>query len=218
MKVSIIIPIYNRLYSTIKLINKLHGQIEGKEKQDQVQVICINDGSTEETECEPAIEELCKIYGFEYYKQKNIGGAATCNKGISKVKGDYFTFIDCDDDITDDYIQNIFSELGDNEHLIAYKWYFKEPRVLGEWHDRPYVNWNVWSYLFRTDYFSEFKFDENINVGWDYDFVHRSIGSKPDMYIRYVPTKALVIYDSENPQSVTNKFHRGEIKVRKDDK
>jgi glycosyltransferase involved in cell wall biosynthesis len=218
MRVSIIIPIYNRLYSTIKLINKLHGQIEGQKKLDQVQVICINDGSTEETECEPAISELCKIYGFEYYKQKNIGGAATCNKGISKVKGDYFTFIDCDDDITDDYIQNIFSELGDNEHLIAYKWYFKEPRVLGEWHDRPYVNWNVWSYLFRTDYFSKFRFGENINVGWDYDFVHRSIGSDPSIYIRYTPNKALIIYNDKNPQSITNKFHRGEIKVRKDGK
>jgi glycosyltransferase involved in cell wall biosynthesis len=218
MTVSIIIPIYNRLHSTIKLLNKLYSQLEAQKRLDEVQVICINDGSKEELICEPAVEALCKVYGFEYTKQKNIGGAATCNKGIEKVKGDYFTFIDCDDDIVDDYIQNIFSELGDNEHLIAYKWYFKEPRVLGEWHDKPYVNWNVWSYLFRTDYFSKFKFDENINVGWDYDFVHRSIGSKPDMYIRYVPTKALVIYDSENPQSITNMFHRGEIKVRKDEK
>lgn len=217
MKISIIIPVYNRLYSTIKLLNKLHNQIEDKEKQADVQVICINDGSTEELECEPAIQELCKIYGFEYTKQKNIGGAATCNKGISKVKGDYFTFIDCDDDIVDEYIDNIFSELGDGEHLIAYKWYFKEPRVLGEWHDKPYVNWNVWSYLFRTDYFSKFSFDENINVGWDYDFVHRSVGSDPRIYIRYASNKALVIYNEQNPQSITNKFHRGEIKARKDE-
>ena len=217
MKVSIIIPIYNRLYSTVMLLMKLYYQLSEQDKLDEVQVICINDGSTEEIDREPTIENLCKIYGFEYYKQKNVGGAATCNKGIEKVKGDYFTFIDCDDDIVDDYIKNIFSELGDNEHLIAYKWYFKEPRVLGEWHDKPYVNWNVWSYLFRTDYFKQFKFDENINVGWDYDFVHRSIGSKPDMYIRYVPTKALVVYDDKNQKSITNRFHRGEIKARKDE-
>lgn len=218
MKVSIIIPIYNRLYLALKLIDKLHKQIEEAGKSDQVQVICINDGSTEELECLPAIEELCTLYGFEYSKQKNIGGAATCNKGISKVKGDYFTFIDCDDDIVDEYVKNIFSELGDMEHLVAYKWYFKEPFELGEWHDRPYVNWNVWSYLFRSDYFKQFKFDENINVGWDYDFVHRSIGANPSIYIRYNPNKALVIYNEQNPQSITNRFHRGEIKERKGEK
>lgn len=216
MKVSIIIPIYNRLYSTINLLVKLYGQLDLW--KDNVQVICINDGSKEETECEKAIEGLCEAYGFEYYKQENIGGAATCNKGIEKVKGDYFTFIDCDDDITDEYIENIFSELGDEEHLIAYKWFFKEPFELGEWHDRPTVNWNVWSYLFKTSYFEDFKFDENINVGWDYDFVHRSVKSKPDMYIRYVPNKALIIYNDKNPQSITNRFHRGEIKARKDEK
>jgi len=80
MKVSIIIPIYNRLHLAIKLLNKLYGQL-GLWK-DNVQVICINDGSTEELECEQAIEGLCKAYGFEYYKQENMGGAATCNKGI----------------------------------------------------------------------------------------------------------------------------------------
>lgn len=218
MKVSIVIPIYNRLELALRLIEKLHKQLQESNRLDYTQVVCINDGSTEELEFEGKIEDTCKAYGFEYYKQENMGGAATCNKGIEKVKGDYFTFIDCDDDIVDDYIRNIFSELGDMEHLIAYKWYFKDPFELGEWHDRPYVNWNVWGYLFRTDYFSKFRFDENINVGWDYDFVHRSIGADPRIYIRYTPNKALVIYNSENPQSITNRFHRGEIKARKDGK
>ena len=216
MKVSIIIPIYNRLELGLRLIEKLHKQLQEANRLDYTQVICINDGSTEELEFEGKIEDTCKAYGFEYYKQENVGGAATCNKGIEKVTGDYFTFIDCDDDIVPEYVKNIFSELGDMEHLVAYKWYFKEPRVLGEWHDRPYVNWNVWSYLFRSDYFRQFKFDENINVGWDYDFVHRSIGANPGIYIRYNPNKALVIYNEQNPKSITNRFHRGEIKVRKD--
>ena len=215
MKVSIIIPIYNRLRLTVKLLTKLYLQLDEQEKLEDTQVICINDGSTEELEWELPVESICKAYGFEYTKHNNIGGAATCNRGIEKVKGEYFTFIDCDDDIVEDYVENIFSELGGIGDVVAYKWYFAEPRVLGEWHDKPAVNWNVWSYLWRTEHFKNCRFDEDINVGWDYDFVERSIKSDPRVYVRYAPGKALVIYNDKNPQSITNKFHRGEIKVRK---
>lgn len=209
--ISIIIPIYNRLELGLQLIEKLGGQLEEQKRADQTQVICINDGSTEELEFEKDIKNACKKYGFEYYAQKNAGGAATCNRGIKKVKGEYFTFLDCDDDITSEYVKNIFSELGDGEHLIAFRWRFLSSNEVGDWYHRPDVNHNVWSYLFRTDYFSQFKFNEKINIAWDYDYVERSVRSKPDMYIRYAANKINVVYNDLNQQSISKKASRGEI-------
>lgn len=218
MRLAIIITIYNRLHLALRLIDKLHDQLENEGKLDRAQVICINDGSTEELVFEKPIEVVCKEYGFEYYKQKNGGEANARNAGLDKVETEYFTYVDCDDDITDDYVKNVFSELGDNEHLIAFKWVFKDSGAICDWHDKPLVNWNVWSYLFRTDYFKQFRFDETMIVASDYDYIKRAVEAKPDMYIRYAPNKTTIIYNANNPQNLTNKFGRGEVKAKKGEK
>lgn len=215
MRVSIIITIYNRLELTLKLLDKLNGQIDAAGMRDKVQVICIDDGSTEEQEFEQPLVERCKAFGFEYCKQENKGEAGARNAGLDKVQGDYFTYVDCDDDVTPNYIDNIFKELGDGEHLIAFKWHFMGTGVICDWHDKPMVNWNVWSYLFRTDYFKQFRFDESMIVASDYDWLERSIRAKPDLYIRYAPDKTTIIYNANNPQSLTNRFSRGEVTAKK---
>ena len=211
--ISIIIPLYNRLLSGFKLINKLYDQIGNRD----VQVICVNDGSTEELVFEAPIEAVCKAYGFEYYKQKNGGEASARNTGLEKVKGEYFTYIDCDDSITDNYVDNLFSELGNGEDMVAFRWKFLSSGELCNWHEKPLVNWNVWSYVFKTDYFKNFKFDESMIVASDYEWLERATKAKPDLTVRYAPEKVTIIYNADNPESLTNKFGRGEVKARKEE-
>ena len=88
MKLSIIIPMYNSCANVVKNLTTLDTQRAGKGYD--LEVLVLNDGSKEDT---TLVEMLCKNYGFTYYSHENMGGAATCNRGLSLVSGDYFTFI-----------------------------------------------------------------------------------------------------------------------------
>jgi len=215
MRVAIIITIYNRLHLALRLIDKLHDQLEKEDKLGEAQVICINDGSSEEQVFEKPIEEVCKEYGFEYYKQKNGGEANARNAGLAKVKTEYFTYADCDDDITEDYVKNIFSEAYGDEKMVCFKWVFKDTGAECDWHDKPFVNWNVWSNLYKTDLFGKYKFDESMIVASDYEWLKRIVEENPNLCVRYTPDKQTIIYNANNPQNLTNKFGRGEVKAKK---
>ena len=87
-KVSIIIPVYNGENYLKEAIDSAINQT-----YDNYEVIVVNDGSTDKT------EEICKSYGnkIKYYKKKNGGVASALNLGISKMKGEYFSWLSHDD-------------------------------------------------------------------------------------------------------------------------
>ena len=61
--------------------------------QDQVQIVVVDDGSTDDT------AERVKKYGsrIEYFYQSNRGQAAALNLGISKSRGEVLALLDADD-------------------------------------------------------------------------------------------------------------------------
>lgn len=79
VKVSIIIPIYN----AEKYIEKCLKSIENQSLKD-IQVVLVNDGSTDKTE--KIIDEYVKKYPdiFEKVNKKNGGQATARNYGIEK--------------------------------------------------------------------------------------------------------------------------------------
>lgn len=210
MKLSIIIPMYNCCTNVAKNLAMLNDQRNGKFYD--LEVLVINDGSKEDTSL---VQNLCKTYGFDYYSHENMGGAATCNRGLSLVTGDYFTFIDADDSITGNYLAIIFEEIGSGKYdFITHRWTLQNGKI-GDQHDLPLVNWNVWSNVYRTELFNKVKFDEDIIFAWDIDWL-RKLPFKPDTPI--LKSFAITnIYNDGNPESTTNKFYRGEIPARKSD-
>lgn len=103
-KLSIIIPYYKTLILTNQLLNKLY-----KQKTEEVEIILIDDSQDGQT-----FERKVDKY---IYNEINIGGAGSRNIGIVNATGDYITFIDCDDMITDDYIKTILESLPQDNDL-----------------------------------------------------------------------------------------------------
>ncbi len=100
-KVSVIVPVYNGGKFLDTLINCFLRQ-----DHDNFEVVFIDDGSQDNS------REIIMRYAvenpiFKYFYQENAGAAAARNNGLEKATGDYVTFVDCDDEITDDYISTM---------------------------------------------------------------------------------------------------------------
>lgn len=207
MKLSVVIPMYNCCDNVAMILNKLKNQQNGRD----IQVIVVNDGSEEDTKL---VESLCRGYGFEYYSQENSGEAMARNAGKDQVNGDYFTFIDADDDIEPYYLDIVFSEISSGDYdIITNKWRFVDG-TFGDQHGMPLPNYNVWANIYKTDAWKSLDFDSNIVYTCDTDWLQRGI--RDDMK-RLDTANVVNIYHVDNENSLTRRWLRGEIPVRKSD-
>lgn len=111
MKLSIIIPVYNME----KYIEKCLGSIFTNRNIDkEFEVICIDDGSKDAS--------VKKIYEFKekYYDKltvisiRNSGVSNARNIGLENSGGEYVTFVDSDDWVSEDYLDIIFKSIEEN--------------------------------------------------------------------------------------------------------
>ena len=87
-EVSVIIPTYNSARYVTDAVESVLGQ-----SFDDLEVLVIDDGSTDET------EKVMSGYGapVRYIRQANGGVAAARNRGISESRGRFVAFLDADD-------------------------------------------------------------------------------------------------------------------------
>lgn len=212
MKLTVIIPMYNCCQNVSQTLQKLSNQLGRRDDPERLEVIVIDDGSTDQFA--PNVKLECLARGFTYYRQDNAGGAAACNRGLEMASGDYITFVDADDTITDCYVEVVLQEIMTGEYdFITHCWEYPNGQI-GVRHELPLVNWNVWGNMYRTSLVRDVKFDEDINVSWDMDWLRRAY--QPSMR-QLNSDRVTNIYDTSNPASITNKFSRGEITIRKSD-
>ena len=185
MKLSIIVPIYNKekyikecLESIIKGIElNNYGYLN---KEDNIELILINDGSTDETESiiKKYIEKEKKI-DIRYYFQENSGPSIAKNLGIDMAIGEYILFVDSDDTISENYIESLVinqkegmligasykiirdTEKNDNGIIITNKDYYVRDEILN---DLVIGNLNgfVWLYLFNKEKMKNIYFEKDI--------------------------------------------------------
>lgn len=90
-RVSVIIPIYN----TEKYLKQCLSSLENQTLKN-IEVICINDGSTDNSlEIMQSYAERCA--NFRVVDKQNQGYGATCNRGLRESKGEYISIIEPDD-------------------------------------------------------------------------------------------------------------------------
>lgn len=112
--VSIIVPIYNAekyLKRCIKsLVNQTYANIE---------IILVNDGSSDDSQkiCELAAKKDSRI---KIKNIKNQGVSVARNKGLEIAKGKYISFVDADDYVEKDYIEQLLVTLKNQKVDIAY--------------------------------------------------------------------------------------------------
>lgn len=97
MKFSIIIPTYNRAHLIQKTIKSILNQT-----YQNFEVLVIDDGSIDNTN-----EVISKIKDNRlfYYKKENAERGAARNFGVNKGTGEYITFLDSDDLLLPNYLQ-----------------------------------------------------------------------------------------------------------------
>lgn len=100
-RISIIIPIYNTEKYLRRLLNSISEQT-----YTNYEVLLINDGSTD------ASEVICnewrkKDSRFLYFYQSNQGVSAARNLGLEKMTGNYVVFLDSDDVIDRNYLEEL---------------------------------------------------------------------------------------------------------------
>ena len=111
--VSVIVPIYN----IEKLLKRCIDSIVNQTYKN-LEIILINDGSTDKS------LDICKEYKKKDNRivlidQKNMGVAATRNKGLQSANGEFICFIDSDDYIDKTLVEEYVTNIKDSDLLIS---------------------------------------------------------------------------------------------------
>ncbi len=112
MKYSIIIATYNSGKYIKKCIESILNQT-----LKNFNIIIVDDGSTDNTK--EVLKPYLKLKNVKYFYKENTGVADTRNFGISKVKTEYFMFIDSDDYISPTLFETI--EKYNNYDILSFK-------------------------------------------------------------------------------------------------
>lgn len=108
--ISVIIPIYN----SEKYLKTCLSSVRDQSFKD-FEVLMIDDGSSD------ASAAICQEFAhtdnrFYYYYKENGGSASARNFGLKKATGDYVAFLDSDDYIESDYLENLAAPLKERQY------------------------------------------------------------------------------------------------------
>lgn len=182
IKLSIIIPYYNRPEYIKKLMDKLSTQLT-----DEVEVIIVDD-------CSPTPLDYPNVIRLE----ENSGGASIPrNIGLDNAKGKYIVFIDSDDLVSDDYIQTILNKTKEEWDYCYISWKGKSNRIIIE-NEPPKWNCCVWNCIYKRELIGNERFKPELKMAEDYDFNNRVRKGK-----RANITKIIYYYNEDTPNSLT---------------
>ena len=103
--ISIIVPVYNVEEYLKQCLDSILGQT-----YRNWELILVNDGSTDGSGqiCQEYVEKDAR---FRYFEKENGGQSEARNYGIEQAQGEYLTFVDSDDWVTETYIEELYSKL-----------------------------------------------------------------------------------------------------------
>lgn len=123
IKVSVIIPIYN----VERYLNKCITSVLDQTLKD-IEIVLVNDGSTDGSY--KIIEEYENKYkNIKVINKENGGLSSARNAGLEIAEGKYITFLDSDDYIMNDYLENLYVSAEKNNSDMAVCGQYKVDRV-----------------------------------------------------------------------------------------
>lgn len=170
MTFSIIIPVYNSAEYIKKCIDSIKVQTFS-----DFEVLLINDGSTDNSE--KIIHEMIDSDSrFRIINQKNNGVSAARNNGLLHAKNEYIIFIDSDDWIEPNLLEEIV-KINNNYDIIQYDFYKATESSKKEIHIKSELSEIiqgegavVWKRTFKRKLLDGITFDVSIKGGEDYLF------------------------------------------------
>ena len=190
---SVIIACYNCQDYLDETLNSLLNQTLSFE--DNIQVILVNDGSSDNT------GEICQKYlnqypeNFIYLYQENQGQAVARNNGLKYASGKYINFLDSDDKFSSttfkevlDFFENhseinfvsipmFFFDGEDGEHPLNYK--FEKTKVVDLNIDWDYPQLHANASFFKRELFPKYQFAENIVSSEDSLMINKMLIDMP---------------------------------------
>lgn len=228
VKVSVIIPVYKVEKYLIRCINSIIGQT-----YKNIEIILIDDGSP----------DRCPIICDEYSKKderikvihkKNGGLSSARNKGVDLSSGEYITFIDSDDFISEFYIEyllkaviennslmsccqdirfgnekNLYDSLGNknnkfNYYIMTKNDFFSEMLELNS--DLR----TAWGKMFHASLFKKYNFDETFYFAEDMKIIHRLVNECNNIV---KVNNVLYYYSQESESLVRSKFRYEKLQM-----
>ena len=179
--ISIIIPCYNAEKTIERCLESVINQT-----YKNIDIIVINDGSVDRTDS--IIKRYTTDKRIKYYNRSNHGIGKTRNFGIEKANGKYITFLDSDDYLPNDAIDNLYKLAQKNKlDLVVSDYYVDNKNIKSEKiksfsitnvknnHDLILdVNLAPWNKLYKKELIENIKFEENLKYE-DAPFVIESI-------------------------------------------
>ena len=123
MKISIIIPIYNMELYLEKCLESIIGQ-----NFKEYEVILINDGSTDNSK-NIMINWMKKYNNIIVIDKQNGGQGSARNLGIKKARGEYILFVDADDYIAKDCLNECYIFAKSKNYDVVLFDYFEKTRT-----------------------------------------------------------------------------------------
>lgn len=192
MKVSIILTCYNASQWGGKIMGQL---AEQKKKFPQTELICIDDGSTDDV-------SYMDVNGWTVIHQRNKGAYAARNVGLDIASGSYVTFVDADDEVLPNYLETLYKYEG--KEMVSFR-YMTDEGLAGH----PKSHQALWAFLFKTELFSGLRFDENKNVGGDYPLIQTLIARGTNIFL--APEAIYHYHWYANPDSLCKRYNSGEL-------
>lgn len=186
IKVSVIVPVYN----AEKYLNKCLDSLLCQSLKD-IEVICVNDGSKDDSlnilrEYEKKHNNLIVIDNGV-----NLGIGKSRNKCINMAKGEYLTFVDSDDYVSEDYCERFYNFAKANDlDFVSASTYMDTDGVITVYENEEYeisdinespdilvkMTYGPCNKLFRTSMINEhdIRFEEELKYE-DLPFVAKSL-------------------------------------------
>lgn len=210
--ISVMIPAYNAEKYIGRCLESLKNQT-----YSNIEIVIVNDGSKDNTQliCE---EYVNKDSRFRLINQKNGGEGAARNKGLSEAKGKYLCFVDADDYVYPEFVENMYKMKQEYQAgmVICGFTELKEQEIINQTSgDIQIMNQEdamekllkedsfkgyVWNKMFDMDIIrnNKLQFDKSLAVWTDVLFVFQYMLSiekvifnpKPMYYYIYVETSA----------------------------
>ncbi len=195
IKISVIIPTYNRKEMLIKCLSVLLKQNYTKENYE---IIIVDDGSTDGTK--EAVMAL-KSVSLRYYQQKNKGPGAAINTGANIAEGNILAFTEDDCIVNEDWLKNIMELFKNYQSATAFTGpclaaglekinkkmtYLKQENIKKMDLKKldTFLNIGNGSYAIKKEIFLKMKgYDENFRTQEDWEFNIRLLKESYEVYI-----------------------------------
>lgn len=186
--ISLIITVYNKAPFLRRCLASVYIQ-----RDKSAQIIVVDDGSTDGS------EKICDEYeklGFEVYHIKHGGVSVARNYGMDKAEGDYITFLDADDLLTPNALENMKAALWRGYNIYQFGQYrcriydllnyipHCSPKGSYSFGDIPRYWVYVWNKLYKKEFLdkNKIRFKRRMEFGEDALFNAKCILANNGLY------------------------------------